>query len=147
MLNKLKLIATLLIVACLFTPLSSCHYQVPDQSKQGEMVDKIEYFYALPDANSNFGVWRYLPVVAFSLPFVLALVTVLRKKTSLAREVGGVVLSLAILAYLALHYSFNRLEMGGYVVVVATISYFILSVTAIIISIRQRVQQRANHPR
>lgn len=147
MLNKLKLIASLLLVACLFSPLSSCHYQVPDQQQQGEMIDKTAYFYVLPDESSNFGVWRFLPVVVFILPLLLSLVAVVRKKSSAWQDGLGVVLSLAIVSYIGLHYSFNRLEVAAYIASLAALSYLIMSATGIVLSIRQRVQQRANHSR
>lgn len=145
MLNTLKLIVSLLIVACLFLPLSSCHYQVPDQQQQGEMIDKVEYFYALPNDKSNFGAWRFLPVVVFVLPFFLSLVTVVRRKSSPWIDSFGVLLSMAILAYIGLHYSFNRLEFAGYLGAFAALAYLLMNAASLTLLIRQRWQQRVNH--
>lgn len=147
MLNTLKLIASLFIIACLFSPLSSCHYQVPDQQQKGEMIDKVEYFYVLPKESSNLGVWRFLPVIAFVLPFLLSLTAVVRKKSSAWQDGFGLLLSIAILAYIGIHYSFNRMEIAAYIASLAAVTYFILTATTLVLAIRQRVQQRANHSR
>lgn len=129
MLNKLKLPVTLLLLACLFMPLSTCTAKVPDP-KTGERHESVQYYYAVPDI-PEWGALRFMPALLFILPLLLVLQQLFDRNGRLAYDMAGVLLSVLILAYLAFYFYLTRPAPGGYLATASAMAYLALSITGL----------------
>lgn len=144
MLNGIKTLLASVLILCLFLPLSSCQYQVHDRNS-AEPVDKIEYYYAVPDKVRYDKIWRFAPAVVFALPFLLSLTALLRRKVTIKENLSGIVLSSVIASYIVLYHYFTALKLGGYLALGASIGYLLLSVIGTIIGVRLYLESRSDY--
>lgn len=146
MFTKIKLLMAIVFIVCLFLPLSSCQYQVPDP-KTKEMVDQTEFYYALPDKAENAGLWRIAIVVVFVLPLLLSLAQVVGKTGHYGLDVIDILLAASLLAYINFYAYFTKLLAGGYLLYAAAIVYLLLSFTLLVQRIIAWRKTYAHHPR
>lgn len=144
MLNSIKTLLALVFIVCLFLPLSSCQYQEHDR-KAAEPIEKTEYFYAIPDKGKYNGFLRFAPALVFSLPFILSLIALLRRKVTVKENLSGILLSSVIATYIMIYHYFTALQFGGYLALAASIAYLVLSVIGTIIGIRLFMDKRRDH--
>lgn len=135
MLIKLKLLVSVVLLACVFLPMSTCTYQVRDTATR-EMQEKVEHYYAIPPERQQLGVGRYLPLLLFVLPLVLVLVQ-WRQQASVGSDLVLLALSLLLLAYMAFYFYFTRPAVGGYLTVAAAGSQLLLALSSLVQQIRQ----------
>lgn len=145
MLKAIKTLVAALFVICLFLPLSSCQYQVPDP-QTNTMHDRLEMYYVMPDEKTGLDAWRYVPVVVFLLPLLFSLPALVDRQSHVLLEVGGFLAAVLILFYIAVHAYFTRLEPGGYLTLFTALVYIVLTMTTLVLRIIEGRRQHVNHP-
>lgn len=144
MLNKIKLVLGIIIVVCLFLPLSSCQYEVP-KTQGGEPEVKTEYYYAIPDKAIDTGVWRYAPIVLFCMPLLLAMIALIKNSNSWLHNLTGIVLAAGLSAYWYVFYTLTALEFGGYLLIAAAIAYLLSNILGLYFVIKLWRMRKSGH--
>lgn len=131
MLNKIKLLASLLIIACLFLPLSTCtskpHAQAVDQTEKvferyAVIVDDVD------SKQKTSIIQRYGAALLFCLPFIFALAAVFRAVDNMFYTLVEVVAGLAALFVVAVHGFTGELALGGYIALTGGLTYTLLAI-------------------
>lgn len=140
MIHYLKITCALVLVLCLFLPIASCQYQVPDQANAGQTLEQTDYYYVLLNAKGEEAskAMRYLPVVLFITPLFLAVLAWRKKTHSGVNHSIGLLVALAILTYLALYRYFTQWEMAAYLASCAAFLYALASCVGLYCVIKQR---------
>ena len=122
-------------------PLASCHYQEQPGTKKA--VDKVIYYYVLPQKNEQASASRYLPAALFILPLLLSLLSLSKTIQHYGWDILASVLALMMLAYIAIYAFITKLEWGAYVSFLVIGLYLLANIGSIMAHFRQR---RAHHP-
>lgn len=130
MLKKLKLIASLLLISCLFLPLSTCTTQPHPQAADQTVEVTERYALILNDngahANTPF-IQRYGAGLLFLLPFIFALAALFRAQDNLFYNLIEIIAGLAALFVVAVHNFTGELAIGGYLALLGGLSYTLMA--------------------
>ncbi len=121
MFKKIKGVAALLLIICLFLPLSQCS-QPPLPTASNSTAIVYEY-YAVQHNN----IWGYFPAIPFVLPLLMVLFNVKAKREKLRYELIDVVLGVLVLTLVLLHAFVAKLIFGGYLALFAALGYLLAS--------------------
>lgn len=144
MLNIIKTLVAVVLVVCLFLPLSSCQYQNHSRT-DAEPEVQTEYFYVVIDKEMNASPLRFIPAAVFCLPFLLSLVALMRKKVTIKENLMGIISASFIASYIMAYHYLTALEVGGYLAITASLLYLLLSVIGTIIGIRLYMESKRDH--
>jgi hypothetical protein len=136
--TKLKIFSSLLLVCCLFLPLSQCSSSTAP--KIGEPQQKvITKTYAF-DSTSDIDSW--LGLLAFSLPFIISIVSI-KNKHKIKLSLAALAISFGAL-YIVFWATFlsEKILIGGYLAYISTISLIILIPLEIGFNYRNRRQAK-----
>lgn len=123
MLKKLKGIAALLLLVCLFLPLSQCSR--PPLPTTKDQTTTVIQLYAVPQKVDSY--WRFLPAVFFVFPLLMVLFNWRVKSEKLRYELIDVIFGLLVLSVILLHAFAAKLLAGGYLALIAAAAYLLAS--------------------
>lgn len=142
MLKKIKLIAALLLLVCLFLPLSTCSRQPLPVKNQPNPEPVVIERYVAGDSGS---LWMdYVPVVVFVLPLLWVLLSFRQVLVHWALLLAELLNAVAVLAVVYLHDYTGRLVLGGYLAASASITLLLLVILQFVGRVRQGLQQQGD---
>ena len=139
MLKKIKLVAALLLLVCLFMPLSTCSRQPLPKRDQPMPEPVVMERYV---AGSTGTLWMdYLPVAIFVLPLLWVLLSLRETLVSWGLLLAEMLNAVAVLAVVYLHDYTGRLALAGYLAALAGLVLLVLVLVQFVGRIRQKLQQ------
>lgn len=138
MLKKLKILTAGLLLVCIFLPVSSCNYQMPDPQDPQKRQQHVQYYYVIPPQKAELGVMRYLPAMMFVLPLLLAVSAFFSPRPGLPERFAEIALMCLIFAYIAFYMRFTSIAYGGIVILTAASGHLAFTLVQIFQAIRSR---------
>jgi hypothetical protein len=113
----MKILASFLLVVCLFLPMSKCSRDVLPV-EQVESGKAFYEFYVVQDLED---IKSYLFAIPFVIPFIMVLLSLTGKGPMLVYEIFDVIYAILVLVELSLHAYFANLIWGGYIALIAAV--------------------------
>lgn len=136
MLRVVKLVISLLLMACLFLPLSTCSREPTKiEIVQGTATETLHYNNHVITAGET-RIGSYLIAVPFVLPLLLAVLGLFRREIWL--EVLNILCAFSVVGVVIIHAFIAKLALGGYLAMGSALA----CLAGAVISIRQIVVAR-----
>ena len=131
MARKIKLIVGIVLMACLFLPLSTCsRAPLKFERIEGKQLQHVEYKnYVVTLGETR--VVPYLFALPFVLPLILAVAGFFGVGASLWKELLNILSAIAVIGMVAFHWFVAKLALGGYFAGIAAIGVIVLSISGI----------------
>lgn len=127
MLKKIKLFFSLLLLACLFLPLSTCTIK-PNPQATDQTVKTYDRYAIMQGEDISFSQ-EYGAVFVLALPFVLSLAALFRSRVRWFYTLVEIVAALAVLGLVGIHaFTGTQLASGGYLALLSGISLFFINI-------------------
>lgn len=139
MLKKIKAIAALLLIVCLFLPLSQCTQPpLPTDKNQSDVIYDLYVVQRESDAQ-----WKYFPAIPFVLPLLMVLFNFGVKHEKLRYELLDLILGMCAVGVVLLHVFVAKLVTGGYLAMAAAGTYMLASLLESAKTIKLRYLNRS----
>lgn len=143
MFKKVKLMCALVLMACLFLPLSTCT-KLPHPTAVEQEVEVFERYVVMPEKGAQgYSIFhRFGPAIVFILPLLFSLAALFRAKASIFYALVDLSSALALLFVVAGHAVMGNLVLGGYLAASFGACYFILALMLLFVDVRQRLREK-----
>ena len=132
MLKIVKMIASLVLIICIFLPLSQCSRPPTVKDVNQTVKDYPNYVWINPEKTMGpnsvpIGNKGYIPAIIFMLPLIVTLLNIRIPREKLRYELLDVLLAVFIIAYTYMRGFASEYLLGSYIVFSVTTAYLLAS--------------------
>ena len=143
MLNKIKLICAVILMACLFLPLSTCTKQPHPQDPVQEVVVYERYVVMNDHKTGNASVFeRYGVALIFILPLLFSVAALFRTAGGIFYTWIDLCAAMAVIFVVVIHWMTGQLVFGGYLAFFSGAVYMLAAALCFIFSIQHKLKQK-----